>query len=143
VTSGIVTAFTLGFLYFVSAIPAGVAAHAPVWAAAAAAWCGYSAGGTVILLAGVPLREWLLRKLKINHLPDPAKFFWRIWHRFGLWGLALIAPITIGPQATAALALALGESPGRIQLAICAGILPWALLFGTLTALGLHGLHGK
>ena len=142
-TSGIVTAFTLGFLYFISAIPAGVAAHAPVWAAAAAAWCGYSAGGTVILLAGVPLREWLLRKLKINHLPDPAKFFWRIWHRFGLWGLALIAPITIGPQATAALALALDESPGRIQLAICAGILPWVLLFGTLTALGLHGLHDK
>lgn len=142
-TSGIVTAFTLGFLYFISAIPAGVAAHAPVWAAAAAAWCGYSAGGTVILLAGVPLREWLLRKLKINPRPDPAKFFWRIWHRFGLWGLALVAPITIGPQATAALALALDESPGRIQLAICAGILPWVLLFGTLTALGLHGLHDK
>jgi len=139
--AGILTAFGLGFLYFISAIPAGVAANAPVWLAAVAAWLGYSVGGLVILLAGAPLRGWIERKLKINPTPDPSKLFWRVLHRFGLWGLGLIAPVTIGPQATAVIALALGESPRRIQLAISLGVAPWAIAFGILTALGVYALR--
>ena len=139
--TGLFTAFGLGFLYFVGAIPAGVAAHASVLEASGAAWLGYSVGGLVILLAGTPLRIWIVRRLKIDPTPDPAKLFWRVWHRFGLWGLGLIAPVTIGPQATAVIALALGESPRRIQFAISLGVVPWAIAFGTLTALGAHALR--
>ena len=139
--TGALTAFGLGFLYFISAIPAGVAAHAPVWLAALAAWLGYSAGGLVILLAGAPLRGWITRKLKINPTPDPSKLFWKVWHRFGLWGLGFIAPVTVGPQATAVIALALGEPPRRIQLAISLGGAPWAIAFGVLTSLGVHALR--
>lgn len=139
--TGALTAFGLGFLYFISAIPAGVAANAPVAVAAVAAWLGYSVGGLVILLAGAPLRGWIARKLKINPTPDPTKLFWKASHRFGLWGLGLIAPVTIGPQATAVIALALGESPRRIQLAISLGVAPWAIAFGILTALGVHALR--
>jgi hypothetical protein len=95
----------------------------------------------VILLAGAPLRGWITRKLKINPTPDPTKLFWRVWHRFGLWGLGLIAPVTIGPQATAVIALALGEPPRRIQLAISIGVAPWVIAFGMLTALGVHALR--
>ncbi|MCE9588830.1 MAG: DNA-binding protein, partial [Verrucomicrobia bacterium] len=60
------------------------------------------------------------------------------WHRFGLWGLALIAPVSVGPQATAILALAMGESPRRIQWAISLGIIPWVLLSAYLTSLGFN-----
>jgi len=141
VISGIITSFGLGFVYFIGAIPAGVAAHAPLWSAALAAWLGYSLGGGVILLAGAPLRTWLLARLKVDVQPDPTKLFWRIWHRFGLWGLGLIAPVTIGPQATAAIALALGERPGRILSAIMLGVLPWVIVLAVLTSLGAHGLR--
>jgi hypothetical protein len=136
--TGIFTAFGLGFLYFISAIPGGVAAHAPVWLAATAAWLGYSAGGFVVLAAGAPLRTWITRKMKIDPTPDPTKLFWKVWGRFGLWGLGLIAPVTVGPQVTAVIALALGESPRRIQLAISLGVLPWVIALGHLTALGAH-----
>jgi membrane protein YqaA with SNARE-associated domain len=136
--TGIFTAFGLGFLYFISAIPGGVAAHAPVWLAATAAWLGYSAGGLVVLAAGAPLRTWITRKMKIDPTPDPTKLFWKVWGRFGLWGLGLIAPVTVGPQVTAVIALALGESPRRIQLAIFLGVLPWVIALGLLTALGAH-----
>jgi hypothetical protein len=138
---GILESFGLGFLYFISAIPAGVAAHVPLWIAALAAWCGYSAGGMVVLLAGAPVRKWLLAKLKIDPLGDPTKLFWRVWHRYGLWGLGLVAPVTIGPQATAAIALALGESPSRIQVAISLRVLPWVVVLGTITNLGAHALR--
>jgi len=140
VISGILTTFTLGFFYFVGAIPAGVAAHLPVWVAAVVAWCGYSAGGVVVLLAGAPLRKWITQKLKINLTPDPKKLFWRAWSRFGLMGLGLIAPVTIGPQTSAVIAMALGERPLRIQLALSLGVLPWAVGLGFLTGLGAHAL---
>ena len=141
VIPGILTSFGLGFVYFISASPAGTAARAPLWIVSRAAWLGYSVGGGVVLLAGTPLRAWLLAKLKIDARPDPAKLFWRIWHRFGLWGLGLVAPVTIGPQATAAIALALGERPGRILAAIMLGVLPWVVVLAALTSLGVHGLH--
>jgi hypothetical protein len=136
--AGVLTSLSLGFFYFVGAIPAGVAAHAPLWIAALAAWLGYCAGGLVILVAGAPLRAWMTRKLKINPTPNPSKFFWRIWHRFGLWGLAFVAPVSVGPQTTAILSLALGESPKRILLAIAVAIIPWVVLSGYLTSVGFH-----
>lgn len=112
----------------------------PLWMASVAAWGGYSVGGLLVLLAGAPVRSWLLAKLKIDPKPDPTKLFWRIWHRYGLWGLGVIAPVTIGPQATAAIALALGESPRRIQLAISLGVLPWVVVLGFITSLGANAL---
>ncbi|MFM8807535.1 MAG: hypothetical protein ACKOJB_01275, partial [Chthoniobacterales bacterium] len=123
------TAFGLGFLYFIAAIPAGVAAGAAAWLAGLAAGLGYVAGAGVVLLAGAPLREWLVRKLKIPVERDPSKLVWRMWERGGLLGLCLIAPVTIGPQATAVIALAVGEKPRRILTAVALGIFPWCVLF--------------
>ena len=138
--AGFFTALGLGFLYFVAAIPAGVAAGTPALFVALAAWLGYSLGGTIVLLTGAPLRDWLTRKLKVNPHPDPSQLFWRIWERFGLWGLGLIAPITIGPQATALICLSLGETPRRIQMAISLGVFPWVIGFAVVAGLGLHAL---
>jgi len=134
--SGLITALGLGFLYFIAAVPAGVAAGAPAWMAGLAAGLGYVAGAGVVLLAGAPLREWLVRKLKIPVERDPSKFVWRMWERGGLIGLCLIAPVTIGPQATAVIALAVGEKPRRILVAVALGVLPWCVIFAALTAFG-------
>ena len=134
--TGLSTAFGLGFLYFIAAVPAGVAAGAPAWLAGLAAGLGYFAGAGVVLLAGAPLREWLVRKLKIPVERDPSKLVWRMWERGGLLGLCLVAPVTIGPQATAVIALAVGEKPRRILAAVAVGVLPWCAAFTALTALG-------
>jgi len=134
--TGLSTAFGLGFLYFIAAIPAGVAAGAAAWLAGLAAGLGYVAGAGVVLLAGTPLREWLVRKLKIPVERDPSKLVWRMWEMGGLLGLCLIAPVTIGPQATAVIALAVGEKPRRILTAVVLGILPWCVFLAALTAFG-------
>jgi len=141
VTAGFLTAFGLGFVYFVAAIPAGVAAGSPVMLAALASWAGYSLGGCAVLIAGTPLRTWITRKLKVDPRPDPTKLFWRIWDRFGIWGLGLVAPVTIGPQATALICLSLGETPRRIQLAITLGVLPWVIGFAAVAKLGARALR--
>ena len=134
--TGLSTAFGLGFLYLIAAIPAGVVAGTSAWLAGLAAGLGYVAGAAVVLLAGAPLREWLVRKLKIPVERDPSKLVWRMWERGGLLGLCLIAPITIGPQVTAVVALAVGEKPRRILVAVALGVLPWCLIFAVLTAFG-------
>lgn len=134
--SGLSTAFGLGLLYFIAAIPAGVAAGANAWLAGAVAGLGYVVGGAVVLVAGAPLREWLVRKLKIPVERDPSKLVWRMWERGGLLGLCLVAPVTIGPQATAVIALGVGERASRIAAFIALGVAPWCLLFAGLTAFG-------
>ena len=135
--SGITTAFGLGFVYFVAAVPGGVAAGASIWLAAVFAWLGYTVGGTVVLLAGAPWRDWLVRKLKIPVKRDPSQWVWRTWERFGLIGLALLAPVTIGPQATAVLAMAVGERPRKIFLAITLGVIPYCVAFAWLLSFGV------
>ena len=135
--TGATLAFGFGFLYFLGAIPAGVAAGTPVWMAAVSSWAGYSAGALVVLLAGAPLRAWLVRKLKIPVERDSSKLVWRIWERWGLAGLGLLAPVTIGPQAGSVLALAVGERPIKIFAAISAGVIPWCILFAVLVGYGV------
>lgn len=135
--AGLGTAFGLGFVYFIAAIPASVAAGLPVAVAAVTAWAGYSAGAGVVLLAGAPLRDWIVRKLGIPVQHDPSKWVWRVWDRGGLAGLCFLAPVTVGPQATAILALAMRESPGRIMTFVALGVLPWCIAFAILVALGV------
>jgi hypothetical protein len=134
--SGLTTAFGLGVIYFIAAIPAGIAAGAGAWTAAVAAGLGYTLGGAVVLLAGAPLRAWLVKKLKIPVQRDPAKLIWRMWDRGGLLGLCLVAPVTIGPQATAVIALAAGERTPKIVSFIALGVAPWCFAFALLTAFG-------
>lgn len=138
--AGILTAFGLGFGYFVAAIPAGVAAGLPVWAAALAAWFGYTCGGAVVLAAGAPFRLWLVQRLKIPVERDPGKLVWKVWNRAGLPGLGLLAPVTVGPQVGAILALAVGEKPLRVLVVLSLGVLPWCALFGVLVWLGKRAL---
>ena len=134
--SGLTTAFGLGVIYFIAAIPAGIAAGAGAWTAAIAAGLGYTLGGAVVLLAGAPLRAWLIKKLKIPVKRDPAKLIWRMWDRGGLLGLCLVAPVTIGPQATAVIALAAGERTPKIVSFIALGVAPWCFAFALLTVFG-------
>lgn len=134
----LLTAFGLGFLYFISAIPAAVLAGAPLWAAALMAWLGYSAGGAIILLLGTPLHSWLVKKCKISLKPHEGKLFWRIWSRYGVIGLGLIAPITIGPQLSALFLLTLGEHPRKILGWISFGAIPWVVGLALVTKFGIH-----
>ena len=134
----LLTAFGLGFLYFISAIPAAVLAGAPLWGAALMAWLGYSAGSAIILLLGTPLRSWFIKKCKISLKPNEGKLFWRVWVRYGIIGLGLIAPVTIGPQLSALFLLALGEQPKKILEWISLGAIPWAIGLALVTKFGIH-----
>ncbi len=135
--------FGLGFFYFVGAVPGGVAAGLSVGVAALVAWAGYAAGAAVMLLVSPAARDWIARKLRLPRERDPRKLFWRAWERFGLPGMGLLAPVTIGPQASCLLALALGEKPMRVFAALVLGALPWCVGFALVVGLGLMAVGAE
>lgn len=137
-TVALFSAFGLGFLYFISAIPVAIAAGAPAEAAAGLAWLGYSMGALVIVFLGVPMRAWIATRLHFSFEPHPQKIYWKIWNRCGLFGTALLAPVTLGPQLAALFLLALGLAPKKIVTAISLGALPWVLGFVVALKLGWH-----
>jgi len=134
---GVAASFGMGFVYFIGAIPAGAALNVPLWLAAFTAWLGYSMGAVVVVLAGVPFRDWLTRKLGIRIDQENPGVVLRAWNRFGLPALGLLAPVTVGPQAGSLIALALGARRGPIVAAIALGALPWAVGFAVLVGLGV------
>lgn len=137
---GIAATLTLGFFYFVGAVPGGVASGLPVWLAASLAWLGYSAGAAVMLLLGAPARSWVARKLRIPLERDPKKWIWKAWSRFGLLGLGLLAPVTIGSQTACILALAVGEKSLRTFLSISLGVIPWCIGFAAAISWGVSAV---
>ena len=136
------TVFGLGVVYFIAAIPAGVALKLHPANAAFCAWAGYTAIAAAMLVVGTPARNWITRTCKISAHPDPDKLFWRVWNRGGLPGLALLAPVTCGPYFAALIALALGEKPARLLLWIAGGAIPWCILFALLAGMGVSLFGG-
>lgn len=116
--------FALAFVWYWGAIPAGVALGIDPLIAALVAWLGYSAGVALVVALGGPGRDWLLARLG-NRAADPNSLLTRAWRRFGLLGLALLAPITVGAQVGAALGLLLGASPPRLILGMAFGGAVW------------------
>lgn len=132
-----VSVFGLGAVYFIGAIPASVAMKLDPVTAALCAWAGYAAITVAMIAIGDPARDWVAKKLRFSPTPDPTKRFWRVWKHGGLPGLALLAPVTIGPYFAALLALMLGERPVRVLAWIVLAAIPWCILFAALAAAGV------
>jgi len=142
-TTAILTVFGFGFMYFVGAIPAGVALKMNPVVAALVAWTGYAAGTWLVVLVGKPLQAWASTRIKLLREPrDESKFFWRVWGKFGLPGLAFIAPVTCGPQGGSLVALALGEKPFWVGFWFSIGVIPYAIGFAVVAALGKQLVPG-
>ena len=134
--SAVGATFLLGVVYFLASVPTGMAMGLPALVACVAAWAGYTAIGAAMLGVGGPARAWLTKRFGIRLEHDPKKLFWRVWGRYGLPGLALIAPVTCGPYFAVLIALALGERPARVIAWVSGGVIPWCLIFALLTSFG-------
>lgn len=61
----------------------------------------------------------------------------RVFDRWGLPGLSLLAPISIGTHTAALLAASLGPSRGRVAVWMTAGILVWAAVITPAAVAGM------
>lgn len=83
---------------------------------------------------GTRIRKWLKerRKRRKKHKKiniRKARKILRIWKTFGLYGIAFLTPPLISPPVGAIIAVAFGESYGRILLYMSVSTLAWAAIF--------------
>lgn len=137
-----ISTFGVAFVYFIGAIPAGVGLGLSPLLAAIIAWLSYTAGAALVALGGASLRGWLMRRLKFQPEQHTNSLIGRIWHRYGLLGLSLLAPVTVGAQLGALIGVALGVPPRRLVIGLSLGVAVWCVGIGLAVALGLQIVRG-
>ncbi len=102
-----------------------------------------SAGGILgvflFTLAGEQIRNWLKRRRREKHKDNPkpikirkARRILRIWHKYGLIGVALLTPPVISPPFGSIIAVAFREKRSRILLFMSISVIIWAAILALL-----------
>jgi uncharacterized membrane protein len=131
----------IAFLSFWASIPAGLALGLQPVLVGLTAVMSYAAGVGLVAGLGEPVRQRLLRRFGGKVASNPHSAIRRVWDRYGLVGLALLAPVTTGAQVGAALGLAFGVPPRKLFVAMSLGAALWALLITTAATLGILGMR--
>jgi hypothetical protein len=133
------TVFGLAAAELWAAIPAGLALDLhPVLIGVVSA-AGAILGVLIILMVGEGVRSWLLRR-RGGEKRQHGRIY-RIWVRYGVAGLGLLAPLLTGAPLGTALAIAFGAPTGRLFLWMSVGIVAWSALLTAAGALGLAGIE--
>jgi hypothetical protein len=138
----IASTFALAFFSFWAAIPAGLALGLSPVAVIVTTSISYASGVVLIALVGGKIRDWVIQRMSKKGDPEPAGWLRRVWDRFGMIGLGLAAPLTVGAQIGAAIGLALGAPPRRLTLAMSLGALAWSIGLTAGVSLGVMAVNG-
>ncbi len=141
--AGLISVFGIAFLSLWASIPAGIALALPPLAVIVTAAVSYACGVGLVVLVGQPVRDWILRRFGGKTASRPDSTLRKVWERYGLIGLALLAPVTTGSQIGAIIGLSLNAPPRRLFVFMSLGGLLWAVIFGTLIALGVAAVGGS
>ena len=137
----LISVFGIAFLSLWASIPAGLALGLNPVAVVGTAAVSYASGVGLVVFLGQPIRNWLMRRFGDKISGDPNSAVRRAWDRFGLIGLALLAPITTGAQIGAAVGMALNAPPRRLFVLMAIGGLAWAALLGVLISVGVVAIR--
>ena len=130
----------LGVVELWTAIPAGLALDLHPLLTGVVAAVGAILGVLIILILGEGVRSWLLRRRGGGEKRQHGRIY-RIWIRYGVAGLGLLAPLLTGAPLGTALGMALGAPAGRLFLWMSVGIVAWSALLTVAAALGLAGIE--
>jgi hypothetical protein len=136
----VLTVLGLGVVELWTAIPAGLALDLHPLLTGVVSAAGAILGVLIILVLGERMRGWLLRRRGGGEKTQHGRIY-RIWVRYGVAGLGLLAPLLTGAPLGAALGMALGAPTGRLLLWMSVGIAAWSALLTVAGALGLAGIE--
>ncbi|MCB9453830.1 MAG: hypothetical protein H6672_20560 [Anaerolineaceae bacterium] len=122
--------FSWAFFSFWSAIPAGITLQIAPGLVALTVTISYTCGVVLVVSAGTPLRARIARRIErsggTSHPNRALRAIQAAWSRFGLVGLGLVAPVTVGAQLGAVIGLTLGAKPLRLVAAMTFGAALWS-----------------
>lgn len=138
----LVTVFGLGAVELWAAIPAGLALKLNPLVTGITAAAGTMLAFLAVVFLGERVRGWLARWRKAGSgAQDQGRQgrAFRIWNRYGVVGLGLLAPLITGAPLGAALAVTLGAATRRLVFWMGVGIALWSALLTAAGALGFAG----
>lgn len=137
----IASIFALAFFSFWPAVPAGLALGLTPPIVIATTTLSYITGVALVLLPGERVRAVILRRLDRRVADGPPGLLRRAWARWGVIGLGLLGPMTVGAQIGAALGLALNAGPRTLFAWMALGALAWSVLLTLAVLLGVLGVQ--
>lgn len=140
----LLTVLGLGALELWAAIPAGLALKLHPVAVGITAAIGAMLGVLAVVLLGDRVRTWLVRRHGKQEEKGRNGLIYRIWDRYGVVGLGLLAPLLTGAPLGAALGITLGVPAGRLLFWMSLGTVLWSAgltLAGTLGLAGIESLR--
>jgi hypothetical protein len=137
----LLTVFGLGAVELWAAFPAGLALGLSPLVVGVTAGAGAFVGVVVIVYPGERLRGWLVARYSRPGKDKTMNRAQRLWKRYGIIGVGLIAPLLVGVPAAAALGIALGADRRRLVPLLMAVIVFWCVVLTIASYLGLAGLH--
>ncbi len=137
----LLTTLGLGALVLWTAIPVGLALQLHPVAVGIAAAIGAVLGVLAVVSFGDRLRAWLVLRHERKEMKGQHELMYRIWDRYGVIGLGLLAPLLTGAPLGVALGLTLGAPPSRLFFWASVGIVLWSTALTLAAALGLAGIR--
>lgn len=137
----LLTVFGLGAVELWAAFPAGLAFGLSPMVVGVVTGAGALAGVVVIVYPGDRLRAWLVRRYSRPGKSESMSRATRLWERYGVIGVGLVAPLLVGVPLAGALGIALGAPRRRLVLLLALVVLVWCVALTIASYLGLAGLH--
>lgn len=120
----------VGSVKFVIGVAMALAAQYTVLEVLLTATLGAFLGVWVFTYFGTQIRNWLDKRFKLGKKKTlhERPGLLKIWNRFGLTGIAFLAPI-ISPPISVGLAVSFREKPVRIIAYMGVSLLLWSIVF--------------
>lgn len=130
-----------------TAVPLGVILGLSPSVAMAAAVAGNVVSVAVMVAVLPRLKDWITRKFlpdregEAGEVPRRQKRFHHLWHRYGIPGTTVGAPLLVGTHLATALCIILGASTRHVMIWITVSIVTWGVVLAVLCYLGLEGIR--
>ncbi|MBL8029252.1 MAG: small multi-drug export protein [Fibrobacteres bacterium] len=130
-----ISVYLAGVFELWTAIPAGMALKLnPVLISLFGA-LGASTAVMIVLIVGEPIRKWLM-SFKKSKVDNPDSRLKKIWDKFGVPGLSVIAPLLLGAHIGAAVGLTLGGNRAKIAVWMTISCFVWSAIFTFIGQMG-------
>jgi hypothetical protein len=144
-----VSVFGLAFFSFWAAIPLGIGLGLNPIVVIITVVMSYASGVVIVVFFGDKIRTWVMSRRKksttddipADDAPQPNKRLLMIWERYGIWGLGLAAPMTVGSQIGAAFGVMMNAPAYRLILAMVLGALIWGIGLTLAVVAGVMGIQ--
>jgi uncharacterized membrane protein len=137
--AAVMSVFGVAFFSLWGSVPAGLALNLSPVVIAITAAISYAASVALVTLAGTRVRDWMIQRFRLENklTPNPDSRVYRVWERYGIIGLGMIAPLTVGGEVGALIAVGLHASPRKTFVWMSIGGAVWAVIFTALFVLGI------